>query len=159
MVTVEMSGWKVFSEGCVCVWGCAYLFVWLFLRNKDNNKTNITKKKKKMDKVSNCFEHENAKSFSFPPKKFHHKKIVNWIIFTLMNSWFLVKWAANELGLWQQSALHEFDFTWQVQGYVFTQPLRASLGVVAIEKGAFRSPVTTIANFTYFIYIYLGNWK
>ena len=29
------------------------------------------------------------------------------------------------------------------------------LGVVAIEKGAFRSPSTKVANFTYYLYIYI----
>ena len=31
-----------------------------------------------------------------------------------------------------------------------------ALGVVAIEKGAFESPLTKVANFTFYLYV---NWK
>ena len=44
-----------------------------------------------------------------------------------------------------------------IQGMEYRPPLH--LGVVAIEKGAFGSPSTKVANFTFtYIYIYIVGW-
>ena len=41
------------------------------------------------------------------------------------------------------------------QSWERSSALNLHLGVVAIEKGAFRSPSTTVANFTFTLYIYI----
>ena len=41
------------------------------------------------------------------------------------------------------------------QSMEWSSALPLHIGVVAIEKGAFGSPSTKVANFTYFIYIYI----
>ena len=46
------------------------------------------------------------------------------------------------------------------QSWEWSSALPLHLGVVAIEKGAFGSPSTMVANFTYlYIYIYYRNEK
>ncbi len=55
--------------------------------------------------------------------------------------------------------LNSKNYKVRIKGKVDQSRKRSStplhIGVVAFEKGAFGSPSTTIANFTYFIYIYI----
>ena len=51
------------------------------------------------------------------------------------------------------SLLNTQQYKIYIKGKVERRPLH--LGVVAIEKGAFWSPSTTVANFINYIYIYI----
>ena len=46
---------------------------------------------------------------------------------------------------------------WSNLGNGVAPPSSQHLCVVAIEKGAFGSPLTTIANFTYFYFIFIAH--
>ena len=51
------------------------------------------------------------------------------------------------------SLVNSQQYKVHIKGKVEQSRERSStLGVVAIEKGAFRSPSTTVANFTYFLW-------
>ena len=58
------------------------------------------------------------------------------------------------------SLLNTQDYKVRFKGKVEQSRERSSapplhLSVVSIEKGAFRSPLTTVTNFTYLLYIYM----